>query len=275
MGGCTNYTALCAPADSVVMQCDDFPPLPGLPTTAEVQGAISGICNSHNMEGCDTCTIDPGCDLMAVYSSLCLVMPDMAECASWKTMCETVPSWTAWCPASDPTAGQAPIMKMYFHTGIVDYVLFQGWVPRTNGQYIATLLAIIVIGIVLEGLRTLRHYCECRWAVLPLLTGGSSTASTVPKPGSPYQNLNDLSDGTPAGANADKPLPGWAPQPFRVRVDLLRAALSAVEALLSYSLMLVAMTFNVGMFLSVLAGLFIGVFIFGRYRSYQPAKECC
>ena len=283
MSGCRNYTSLCA-AGSVVEQCTEQTPLPGLPTTETVALNILGICTSHAMDGCELCTIDaaeptasPGCDLMTVYSSLCLKMPMMAECAEWQLMCESVSSWSSWCPSSDPSAGQPPIMRMYFHTGIVDYVLFYGWVPRTDGQYIATLLAIVAIAIAYEALRTVRHYCECRWAALagvqPLAAAG-----TVPVAGTnAYEKLNDTAslENAKAPVAAGTPYPGWAPQPFRLRVDLLRGLLHATETLLSYSLMLIAMTFNIGMVLAGGVGMFFGAVLFARYRAYQPAAAAC
>jgi hypothetical protein len=39
--------------------------------------------------------------------------------------------------------------------------------------------------------------------------------------------------------------------------------------------MLVAMTFNVGLFLAVCTGAFFGTFLFGRFASYQFMKRGC
>jgi copper transporter 1 len=57
-------------------------------------------------------------------------------------------------------------------------------------------------------------------------------------------------------------------------VDLARAALQFVETLLSYALMLIAMTFNVGLFIAVLLGIALGTFIFARFRPYKR-RACC
>lgn len=283
MGGCRNYTALCATPGSVVAQCTEEGPMPGLPTTAAAATGILGICTSHRMSGCELCTIDPdapgmsdpGCDLVAVYSSLCLRMPDMVECVQWQDMCATVTTWTSWCPSADPGAGQPPIMRMYFHTGIVDYVLFYGWVPRTDGQYIATLLAVVALAIAFEGLRTLRHYLECRWASMAPARAPASSTGGGANESSPYRPLEESAGGDAKAAGSLVAYPGWAPQPFRLKVDLVRATVSATETLVSYSLMLIAMTFNVGLFLAVVVGVFIGSLLFGRYRSYQPATTAC
>jgi hypothetical protein len=37
-------------------------------------------------------------------------------------------------------ATSVPVMRMYFHGGVLDYVLFQTWVPRSTTEYILTLV---------------------------------------------------------------------------------------------------------------------------------------
>jgi hypothetical protein len=284
MSGCDNYTALCATPGTVVGQCATEVPVPGLPTTEAAAAHILRVCDSHAMDGCELCTIDrtdlsadPKCDLMGVYASLCLKMPDMAECTDWRLLCESLSTWTAWCPSDDPRAGQPPIMRMYFHTGIVDYVLFYGWVPRTDGQYIATMLAVVALAILYDALRTVRHYTECRWAGLAASPSSARVApasKAATAAGKDYKPLEDPAGDIGANSGGST-LPGWAPQPFRPTVDLLRALLHACEVLLGYSLMLIAMTFNVGLFLAVVVGAFLGSFLFARYRAYAPAPAAC
>jgi len=53
--------------------------------------------------------------------------------------------------------------------------------------------------------------------------------------------------------------------PFRLSVDIPRAVLTTIIAGVSYLLMLAVMTMNVGYFLSVLAGVFVGELAVGRY----------
>jgi len=54
-------------------------------------------------------------------------------------------------------------------------------------------------------------------------------------------------------------------RPWRITVDPVRAAFDTVLAGIGYLLMLAVMTMNVGYFLSVLGGTFLGSLILGRY----------
>jgi hypothetical protein len=257
MGGCTNYVALCAPADSVVHQCDMYPPIPGLPTTAQANAAIISLCGQHYMPGCEKCSDTGGmymdCDLLGVYSEICLSMPDMSDCAQWQEMCESIPDWSELCP-SDASPDQPPLMRMYFHTGIVDYILFESWVPRTNGAYAGAVIGVMILAFLFEALQTLHSYLEFRWKS-PEYQSGTKNGDVEP--------LNE------------KVVLVWGKTPFRFWIDLQRAAIHALEIVLGYFLMLIAMTFNVGLFCSLIAGFFLGHFVFGRLRAYSAKVSCC
>ena len=41
-------------------------------------------------------------------------------------------------------------MKMFFHTGLADYVLFEGWVPRTGLQYVGSVIALFFLSVFYE-----------------------------------------------------------------------------------------------------------------------------
>lgn len=59
----------------------------------------------------------------------------------------------------------------------------------------------------------------------------------------------------------------------KTRVDLMRLVLTFVESTISYALMLVTMTFNIGLFFAVVSGLAIGSFLFGRHRTLGGLAE--
>lgn len=119
-----------------------------------------------NMEGCDRCTKTSStylsdCDLLETYSYLCTSMPEMNQCVEYKSMCSANPTLSYCSLAGSFSAGVN--MRMYFHNGIRDYVLFFGWVPRNNLQYGFTLLAIFVIAVVFEGFLFWQQWLEVQW----------------------------------------------------------------------------------------------------------------
>ena len=50
-------------------------------------------------------------------------------------------------------ADALPPMRMYFHGGTYDMILFRGWVPTVAWQYALSCLAVIAMGIVVQGAR--------------------------------------------------------------------------------------------------------------------------
>jgi hypothetical protein len=57
-------------------------------------------------------------------------------------------------------------------------------------------------------------------------------------------------------------------------VDVPRAIFQSIEVIWSLMLMLVAMTYNIGLFLAIPAGAFIGTLVFGRFMAYKPPASC-
>ncbi|EGG19017.1 hypothetical protein DFA_02260 [Cavenderia fasciculata] len=263
MGGCSNYNSLCGNG-SVVQQCTKYQMIPSLPQTKQLSQYVYSICTSMNMDACSQCTIPPTysmlqCDVMNVYTQLCQQMPDMTECASWKSMCEpgtllqTSSLNTVYCEL--PVGEQIPLMRMFFHTGILDYILFETWVPRTRNQFIGYWFLIFFAAIIFECEKTLRSILEKRWEAEKQLARDLDINS----------NESLVSKGIFKGTYPT----------FNLKVDLLRGFLHGFELTLSYLLMLVAMTFNVALFFAVIAGTIAGNVAVGRYRSFKPKVTCC
>ena len=110
MSACLNFT------------CDNCVPLPNLPTSVVATRAIFSICSEMNMDGCSNCRISSNastyanCDLLGTYGQLCRAMPEMSQCESWNQMCSSSPG-IKLCDYQGMAS--APVMKMYFHTGII------------------------------------------------------------------------------------------------------------------------------------------------------------
>jgi len=240
--GCVDYVDMCA-AGSVVKECSEPSLKTVMPTYSEAKSLVNGICTSMSMSDCSKCSGPAGasCDYLDVYSSLCMAMPGMSQCAAWSKFCKAVPEW----PYCSNQASGIPEMRMYFHTGFLDYVLFHGWVPRNGVQYAFTWIAIAIAGILLEAIKFVRAKLEKRWL----------------EQGRHIFAINDESERSSDAL------------PWSIKVDLPRAILSTLELGWGYLLMLVAMTFNVGLFFAVLFGCFAGTLIFGRFLITLPKAK--
>jgi copper transporter 1 len=244
MSGCSNYTKICS-ENSVVDQCKIETPISFLPRTGQIKAYVKEICSSHFMEGCGQCSAGSTCDYLTVYANMCKEMPEMPSCKDWSQMCAAdVKSWPELCvqQSDDP-----PIMRMYFHSGIKDYILFKEFVPQNGLHYALSLIFIILLGTLYEYLSMLRYKMELKWLNNPAA----------------YINLLDV--------NTDGELPKHK---LNITQRLSRSGIRFVEILIGYSLMLIAMTFNIGMFLSVLVGLSLGEFLFGGKRFFYSNCSC-
>ncbi|EGC38675.1 hypothetical protein DICPUDRAFT_17426, partial [Dictyostelium purpureum] len=255
MGGCKNFVSLCNTTGSVVNQCKDVDMIDNLPTTMATYGLIKDICTEMAMDGCENCvgtgkTMKTCGDLLTVYSDLCMQMPDMSQCKAWQSMCLSTGNLAqsdlngVFCEKSNSNA--SPIMKMFFHTGIIEYVLFKSWVPRTNGQFAGTWFAIFFFAILFEIEKTARAILEKKWQ--------------------PKKDDNALL--------INSAFLGGSYPSFSYR-DIIRGCLHGLELTCSYLLMLICMLFNVALFFAVIAGVIVGNILVGRYRNYSPRVTCC
>ena len=65
-------------------------------------------------------------------------------------MCSLTPSLPFCSQDAVISPDAPPTMKMFFHTGLADYVLFEGWVPRTGLQYTGTVIALFFLCVFYE-----------------------------------------------------------------------------------------------------------------------------
>lgn len=257
MSGCRNYTSMCSNV-SVVKECHTIS-LP-LPKTMALSKTVEKMCDAMYMEPCAKCQKGMQCDLLQVYSDLCTSMW-MDGCQDWTTLCQVIPDWPLCASGAN---GDMPMMKMYFHASIMDYVLFKEWVPRNGWQYALTIVAIVLLGMFYELLKVGRSIYE----------GYVSKKDVHEVIG--HDHLQHMGSDESLVINGHHHSSVWEfIKGWDWKVELTRATMAFVETLVGLVLMLVAMTFNVGLFLAVCGGAFFGSLIFGRFANFSHMKHGC
>ncbi|KAJ7021887.1 Ctr copper transporter [Mycena alexandri] len=143
-------------------------------------------------------------------------------------------------------------MKSYLHFTGGDTVLFATIVPTSHGAIFATCLVFFLVSIGDRYLRAAvrgaeRHFAQ-RSVVLPRIT--------------PIQTHRTYSGAdTPATEAKGAAV---VSQRFILSNELTRGALAVLQSTLHYLLMLVVMTFNAAYIISVILGVAVGEFVFGR-----------
>ncbi|KAF2458081.1 Ctr copper transporter family-domain-containing protein [Lineolata rhizophorae] len=178
--------------------------------------------------------------------------------------------------AMDTMPASAMIMSFFTSTGTPLYS--SSWAPATVGQYAGTCIFLIVLGIVYRCLFAAKQLLERRWhdrAVRRRYVVVADKMSAAERAASPdgdelhAKNAVLTTHGVQEHVKVLHDDLGEV-QPWRFSTDLPRAALVTVIVGVGYLLMLAVMTMNVGYFMSVLAGAFVGDLAVGRYAAVVP-----
>lgn len=163
---------------------------------------------------------------------------------------------------------------MFFHTSFTDILYSSKWAPKTKGQYAGTVIFLIVLGFTYRFLtawhdvlsRRLRRRAAARTVVVASSpTANSSQVSSIDNPKEQLAQTQVQQQQPQEEVREGGLLSDWAGRPWRWSVEFPLSCLSTVTAGVGYLLMLAAMTMNVGYFMSILAGIFIGELAWGRF----------
>lgn len=162
------------------------------------------------------------------------------------------------------------MMQMTFFSATNTPLYSESWTPSSAGAYAGTCIFLILLAIVLRALLSLKTYLEMR-AVASAMKRRyvvvADQAAVGEKVASDANSMTGILTANGVQENVKIiEAPSSHIQPWRFSVDLPRAALMTVIAAVGYLLMLAVMTYNVGYFLSVLAGAFIGELGLGRFH---------
>ncbi|KAJ3901683.1 Ctr copper transporter family-domain-containing protein [Lentinula edodes] len=149
-------------------------------------------------------------------------------------------------------------MNMLWNTQIVDTcIVFRSWHISTNTAFVISCLAIVALGVLYEYLRVFQKLIDTRIA-LSLVKDKRSRSRSSSGRNSPEIPLEE--EGLLSGRVFKAKVTG-VPVPLPSRI--FRAVLYGISVFLSFFLMLVFMTYNAYLILSVVLGAALGHFIFG------------
>jgi len=160
-------------------------------------------------------------------------------------------------------------MSMTFFTSTVTPLYSAGWQPTSIGGYVGTCVFLVALATILRGLLALKAWKETAWLDAEINRRYVTVAGKLPK----SERISQDSDTkrmilTENGVEEDVMVVKkrkMDARPWRVTVDPIRACIDTVIAGVGYLLMLAVMTMNVGYFLSILGGTFLGSLLIGRY----------
>jgi len=161
-------------------------------------------------------------------------------------------------------------MAMVFFNSHTTPLYSMSWMPSTPGQYAGTCIFLIILSIVFRSLLVARHLLAIRWADQAwkrrYISVAENSAFSERLKQDPEARKGVL---TANGVEENVSIvqkSGHGPQPWRFTVEIPRALLTMVIAGIGYLLMLAVMTLNIGYYCSILAGVFVGELLVGRYN---------
>ncbi|XP_057326983.1 high affinity copper uptake protein 1 isoform X1 [Microplitis mediator] len=147
------------------------------------------------------------------------------------------------------------MMMMYFHFGYDETILFESWKISTLGGLIGSMIGIIIMAALYEGLKYYREYLF--WKTYNTLQYRSVTAPPEKNPTTEDSRVVHM-----VGEVIHRQPPtmlSW--------MHTFQTLLHIIQIILSYFLMLIFMTYNVWLCVAVVLGAAIGYFLFGWKKS--------
>ncbi|CAG0918319.1 unnamed protein product [Notodromas monacha] len=152
--------------------------------------------------------------------------------------------------------GMGHMMKMYFHGGFTEVILFDNWRISSLGGLIWSMVIIFFLAVSYEGLKFIRDLIFKKSISHQLLVIRGD-AGLGQHPETRLKESKGL----------------WLKQ-VMTPMHLVQSILHMVQFVISYWLMLIFMTYNVWLCLAVTIGAGVGYFLFGSQRSLDVSDHC-
>lgn len=152
-------------------------------------------------------------------------------------------------------------MQMFFTTKTDVYVLFKEWHVQSVGEMVAAVIGVFIFAILSEGLKLFREYVNSFVKTLNLkLIKPKTTIQGEDR--SKYETLLPQNS-APRASKANNHL-------NELIGHSVLTLLQTFQYIIGYLLMLIAMTFNLWLFLAVVLGMGTGYFLFAWMKKKIP-----
>jgi len=161
-------------------------------------------------------------------------------------------------------------MAMVFFNSHSTPLYSLGWMPSGAAGYAGTCIFLIFLSVIMRVLMVTKAMMEARWRdqawrrryiVVDGKTPLSERLSRDPDAKNGILTANGVEESVKIVHGAVSGV-----QPWRFSIDLPRAIMVTIMGGIAYLLMIAVMTLNIGYFLSILAGIFIGELAVGRFH---------
>jgi len=154
------------------------------------------------------------------------------------------------------------MMKMYFHGGYNEVILFSFWRISSVGGLVGSMIGCFLLGVLYEGLKFFREF------MLRQEYRSSGYSNVAPSPESIAEDGTDSINSVEPAVRTSRP--ERAGSNIKIiqtnllsRGHILQTFLQLVQVILSYCLMLIFMTYNTWLCAAVAMGAATGYFAFG------------
>jgi len=170
------------------------------------------------------------------------------------------------------------MMKMYFHGGYSEVILFDFWRISTLGGLIGSMIGCFLMGILYEGIKSYReHWMNGAFHAVSYNQVGNQQRKS---PGVEQVETRVDASGESSRVVGDNISDQDSVKVIETKMvslpHFVLTALHMVQMTLAYFLMLIVMTYNTWLLLSVLFGSTLGYFLFGwRKTTVVDVSDHC